>query len=497
MKHGIYSFCSVLDALEEPVFILSQSGGCEYANPAMLGFLGEETTPLRKLKTADFWPGAEAYLGKDGECSAQFERGGHPFMMTLRSFPLENGSTLFRAAAGEEHGGANFHAQRLQTLGMLAGGVAHDFNNILTGILGHITYLKTVLPAAGIHSESLTAIEEGARKASLVTKQILDFSRLDTTEKAGRVDLCDLVRRTYTLLRGAISPRYDLKFHVPGAPLFVLTVEGKLAQVIINLVINARDAIEPDGLVEILLERCPAGEHLKRLFETDLLSAGCYARLSVRDNGSGMSEEVLKRAFEPYFTTKGSRGTGLGLSTVSAIIRQFGGAIEVSSRIGEGTVVDVYLPVVEAGCADDKPKRSAGHPAMRGGNERILVVDDEFPVRNVLSLSLEHLGYRVEIASSGSEAIEKYKAAGGAFDLVILDMLMPQLSGDQVFFRLQEINPALRAVVISGYSSEEAVRSVLDHGGCGFIQKPFTIDELARRVRECIDAGESPESCGS
>ena len=206
--------------------------------------------------------------------------------------------------------------------------------------------------------------------------------------------------------------------------------------------------------------------------------------IQIIDNGSGMSPEVVARIFEPYFSTKKERGTGLGLSTVAAIVREFGGAIVVDSEIGRGTTFAVYLPLLEEEGRDATVKRPTPSSLERG-NERILIVDDEYPVRNVLSLSLQHLGYTVEVASSGIEALEKYGQAG-AFDLVLLDMLMPELSGEETFFKLKEIDPNVSVLVISGYTSERAVTNILDNGGRDFLQKPFTIDELSRKVRECL-----------
>jgi two-component system, cell cycle sensor histidine kinase and response regulator CckA len=407
----------------------------------------------------------------------------------LNVSPLDDGFRLVRVIAGssKKENLKSFHSQRLETLGMLAGGVAHDFNNILAGILGHITYLKTILPGVGSHVESLNSIEEGAKKASLITQQILNFSKLDTTEKAARVNLADLVVKTHALLRGAISPEFVLERVIPEKPVWVLTVEAKMAQVIANLVINARDALKQNGTINVSVEIAEDEAVLCRAFGVTELGAKRYAALKVVDNGTGMPAEVLERAFEPYFSTKKDKGTGLGLSTVQAIVRTFGGAISIDSEINVGTAVTVFLPIVESVEEPQQDASSRRNPhQLEGGSERVLVVDDEYPVRNVLYLSLEHLGYQVDIASSGLEAIEKYSHPANVFDLVILDMLMPHLSGEEVFFRLKEIDPNVRVLVISGFCSEESVRNILDNGGRDFIQKPFTIGELSKKVRECL-----------
>jgi CheY-like chemotaxis protein len=213
-----------------------------------------------------------------------------------------------------------------------------------------------------------------------------------------------------------------------------------------------------------------------------------YARVSVRDNGHGITEEVQRRMFEPYFSTKKALGTGLGLATVLQTVRQFGGAIAVASQVGVGTEILVYLPMLRAVAAAGELNTSA-EVLVAPGRERILIVDDEYPVRNVLSISLDHLGYEVETASSGAEALEKYRAAQQPYDLVILDMIMPQMPGDRVFAELAGLDPAVRVLVISGYSSEAAVQAILDNGGLDFMAKPFTIEELSRKVRQCLAAG--------
>lgn len=362
-----------------------------------------------------------------------------------------------------------FHRERIHTLGMLAGGVAHDFNNLLTGILGHISYLRRILPRTGSHLESVCAIEEGARKASGLTQQILNYSKLDCSEELAEVDLCDLVCRTCRLLKGAILPRYSLSFDVAKQAVVVLANEAKLAQVIVNLVINSRDALDEGGKIEVSVRSVQHNDKT-------------LAQLQVADNGHGMSTDVIKRIFEPYFSTKGSKGTGLGLFTVKAIVESLGGEIQINSDPGQGTNFSVYIPQA----MPEQPlitKDSSGLSSCTGG-ERILIVDDELPVTQVLSLGLKHLGYQVEIAMSGAEAFEKYSKS---FDLVILDMLMPSVSGEEVFAKLRDLNPQLKALLISGFTSEESIRGTLAQGALDFIQKPFTIEELSQKVRECLD----------
>lgn len=477
---------SALNAIAEPICILDREGRCVFANSALRTFLGVPVNlPLDRVA---FWPSFTAREVRLTELTTEFVgTSGERFAVKLAQSDIGGGGLVVRvlASSSKDDDAKTIHSQRLETLGLLSGGVAHDFNNILAGILGHTTYLKTILPASGPHVESLGAIEEGAKKASSITQQILNFSKLDTAQRPSRLDLNALVVKMCGLLRGAISPEFNLEFAVPKQPVAVLGIEGKMAQILINLAINARDAIVSDGKILIAVGESSDPGELARAFDGCELSARRFAVLSVTDNGSGMSPEVVARIFEPYFSTKKERGTGLGLSTVAAIVREFGGAIVVDSEVGRGTTFAVYLPLLEEESRSETTPKKSAIASLERGSERILIVDDEYPVRNVLSLSLQHLGYAVEVASSGIEALEKFSLPG-AFDLVLLDMLMPELSGEETFFKLKEIDPQVGVLVISGYSSERAVRSILDNGGRDFLQKPFTIDDLSRKVRECL-----------
>lgn len=482
-----------LDSLKEPLFIVEDKKGCVFANSALFTFLGISRPADSILPLDEFWPGVKVGSIRGEEIASEFKLvSGAAFAVKLSIQSIRQHTWIVRVLAGVSRSEAlhSFHAHRLETLGMLAGGVAHDFNNVLAGILGHITYLKMILPARGTHTESLGAIEDGAKKASSLTQQILSFSKLEGGEKVSEVNICELVRGACKLLRGAISPEYSLECSLPQTPVCVLAVEGKLAQVIVNLVINARDAVGPEGFIRVSVASVQSEKELGEAFGSVELSSKHYARLTVTDNGHGMSPEIMQKIFEPYFSTKKDKGTGLGLAVVREIVQLFGGAITVKSEVDLGTTISVYLPIVSAPAAEVSLARPtvAKHDLQRG-TERILVIDDEYPVRNVLCVSLEHLGYQVDVAESGREAIEKYEASK-RYDLVLLDMIMPQLSGDQVFVELKKLDPDVRVLVISGFSSEAAVRSILSAGGKGFIQKPFTIEELAKHVRGCLDTGE-------
>lgn len=483
---------AALNSLREPLFLLDKSRRCLFANEALYRFLGLDVATSPKIQTEYFWPDIGDFVRFQDEMTLEFRvRDGDTYLVKLVSRPTAGEITMFRVVSGQSKSDPlnTFHGQRLETLGLLAGGVAHDFNNILTGILGHTTYLKTILPQSGPHVESLNAIEDGTRKGSSITQQILNFSKLDSSSTAAQVDVGDLILRTCTLLRRAISPQYSLETDVSARSIKILCIESQLAQILVNLVFNARDAIENQGKIEVCLSCTDDKELLSEAFGGFDLSSEQYAVLSVTDTGHGMPAELQLKIFEPYFSTKKEKGTGLGLSTVASIVRSLGGTIKVNSVVGVGTQIVLYLPAVSEEATTETTQGSQV-PHLCKGTERILVVDDEYPVRNVLVVSLQHLGYSVESAGSGAEALEIFQRESGNFDLIIMDMLMPNMSGEQLFFELKKLQDDVPVLVISGFTSEESIRSVLTNGGKGFVPKPFTIDELSRRVRGCLD-GES------
>lgn len=379
----------------------------------------------------------------------------------------------------------SLHRERLESLGLLAGSVAHDFNNILTGVLGHVSYLMLTLPENGPHSESLKAIEEGARRAASMTQQILNFSKTDGDDHREEVNLGKCIVGTCNLLKGAFTKQFKFECDIPHEQLWVMSTDAHIAQLIINLVVNARESLTKNGEIRLNLSHVEIGKDFNPCMNPkgNLLEQGHYAQIVVVDNGSGISKEVMGRVFEPYFSTKQGKGTGLGLATVDSIVQSCNGGIDISSQVGVGTRISVFVPLCSA--KSDSITQKATKP--KGGRERILVVDDEDPVRNVICLSLQRLGYDVEIADSGHEALRKFKESRGNFDLVILDMIMPELSGEEVFGRLWDLKPGVRVLISTAYASENTLQAILNNGGTGFLQKPFSVEELAKTVRECLD----------
>jgi two-component system cell cycle sensor histidine kinase/response regulator CckA len=506
---------SLLESLPEPHCVFTHSDlRCVAVNSAFAALIGRNAADMPGLDVRDFWPEVGRQRAESPEESAEFrDQRGEAVIVKVAIYRggTAGAVSVLRVLASVSREAVTqvFHTQRLETLGVLAGAIAHDFNNILTGILGHVAYLQSVLPTPGMHTEAVAAIEEGALRGAGLTQQILTFSRLEAGEQFARVDLPGLVSRVCLLLKGAIPSSVELQWEPPTTAVAVLATEAYLSQVLINLLVNARDAItgggrlgaDPTaspalganaaGKITVQCEPHCAGPDVKRLFGAEPAASG-YCALVVRDTGAGMDDEVKARLFEPYFTTKKQGGTGLGLTTVCSIVKRLGGAIDLTSQLGAGSEFRIVLPRLQeesATLAASQVEALTHEPAPfpRGGGERILVVDDEYAVRNVIGLSLTHLGYTVETAASGLEAINKFSIVGKSFDLVVMDMLMPGLSGEEVFSRLRLLQPDLKVLIVSGFSSEQAVNRVLSRGGLDFIQKPFSIEVLATKVRQCID----------
>lgn len=476
--------------VKEPVFIYDKNGTVLFFNEAFIRLIGGAPSSFLSaappLLVKQFWEGETAPGASMEEFSAKFRASDKSLLsVKLTIEELSSGLRLARvlAALSQTDSAEFFHEQRLETLGLLAGGIAHDFNNALTGILGHVSYLKTVLPTVGPHIESISAIENGAKKSSFMTQQILNFSRVDAYDDVASLDLSQVIVRTCRLLRGAISPEYQFSWKIPDEPVMVFLAEAKIGQVLANLVINARDALSPNGKIQVILEPVVDEETVRACFpEYD--PSQKYAALTVSDNGKGMAQEVQARAFDPFFSTKKSAGTGLGLTTVRTLVTRFRGSVDIESSPGTGTTVRVFFPLEQQNESDSQ--HDSFEEQLVGGTERILVVDDEYPVRNIVTVSLEHLGYSVVGVESGMKAVEILRSDPHAIDLVVLDMLMPQMSGEETFYQLRKIRPTLSVLIMSGFASEDSVRRITREGGKGFIQKPFTVSDLAKKVRESL-----------
>lgn len=377
-------------------------------------------------------------------------------------------------------------AQKMEAIGQLAGGVAHDFNNLLTAILGNVSLLLGSKPPADPDYELLAASEQAAQRATDLTRQLLGFSR-QTMLRLEPANLNASIQEIVAILRRTIDPRIAVAIE-PDPELWTVQADpGQINQVLMNLCINARDAM-PDG-GRLLLQATNVELDAQSGRQQLEARPGEFVRLRVQDTGHGIPPEVKARIFEPFFTTKGpGKGTGLGLAMVYGIVQQHLGWIECYSEVGRGTYFDIYLPRSQQAAVQPKAK-AAATSALRG-SETILLVDDEAVIRNVGRAILQRQGYQVLLAQDGQEAVEIYQREGHRIHLVILDLTMPRLSGRDTLRQLLQINPAVLVLLSSGYTAD-SVPEVGKEGVLGFVNKPYRPQDLTQAIRAALDRGKS------
>jgi two-component system, cell cycle sensor histidine kinase and response regulator CckA len=374
-------------------------------------------------------------------------------------------------------------SQKMEAVGRLAGGVAHDFNNLLTVVSGYTELLLDRLNEADPMAEDLRQVLRAAERGSSLTRQLLAFSRQQIVQPVV-IDLHNHFREMAPMLRRFLRENVELVISVPPETGKVRIDPGQLEQVVVNLVVNARDALPQGGKLTIETLNVDVDTEYARLHTG--LEIGPYVLLAVSDNGVGMTQQTISHLFEPFFTTKErGRGTGLGLSTSYGIVKQNRGVISVYSELGRGSVFKIFLPEVDAPTERDSP--AAKEPGAHRGEEKILVVEDEEDVRRVVREMLEQQGYSVVTASSGSEALALCSASTD-IDLLITDVVMPGMSGRELADQLSACIPDLNVLFVSGYTDTAIVHHGVLNAGVHFLQKPFTPNQLARKVRELLDA---------
>ncbi len=373
-------------------------------------------------------------------------------------------------------------AQKMEAIGQLAGGIAHDFNNLLTVISG---YSEILIDTAGLEEDKrqlVREINEAGERAAALTRQLLAFSRKQVLEPRV-LDLNALIADQQRMLRRLIGEDVTLAVHLDPGLAPVLADPGPLEQVVLNLAVNARDAMPQGG--RLLIETANAELDENYVRARPELAAGQYVRLSVTDNGCGMTPEVVAHAFEPFFTTKGpGQGTGLGLATVYGIVRQSGGHVTVYSEPGLGTTFNVYLPPAQA----ELPAPASAEPRrLPTGTETILLVEDEDAVRAIARHTLVACGYTVLEAANGTDALHRCEQHRGPLDLVVTDVVMPGLAGRLLAERITALRPGTRVLFMSGYPDDAVIRHGVQHADTAFLRKPFTPHALASKVRDVLD----------
>jgi len=377
-------------------------------------------------------------------------------------------------------------AQKMESIGQLAGGVAHDFNNILTVQKGYCEIMKMKLREGDPLAEGVAQIEACTDRATALTRQLLAFSRKQTLQPKV-LDLNELVRNMNDMLRRLIGEDVDLVTVLDRDPAMIMADPGQIEQVLVNLVVNARDAMPGGGRLRVEVSQVALsgddGQH-----SPDVVP-GPYVVLSVTDSGHGMDAAIAKRIFEPFFTTKGEgKGTGLGLSTVYGIVRQSGGDVRVRSEVGRGTTFSVYLPRVDV---EKKHTTSGGDVAAtlgHGQGQSVLVVEDEPALRGLAVLMIERLGYKVAEAADGAEALMLIERQGLQPDVLLTDVVIPGMVGPALAEELRERVPGLKTIYMSGYSDDAVSGRDVLGPDVDFLQKPFTVSDLARAIGRVLGA---------
>jgi two-component system cell cycle sensor histidine kinase/response regulator CckA len=374
-------------------------------------------------------------------------------------------------------------SQKMEAIGALAGGIAHDFNNLLTTILGFADLARAQLEPGASLVEDIDEIISAGNRASALTRQLLTFSRKQLVEPTV-LDLGEVVGELDRMLRRLLGERIELRSLVSADLERVKADRGEVEQVIMNLAINARDAMPRGGCLTIEASNVELDETYA---ETQFgVTPGEYVLLAISDDGTGMDAGTQERIFEPFFTTKeAGKGTGLGLSTVYGIVKKSGGHISVYSEPGKGTTFKVYLPR----CGEGRPAWSQeAAPKPIGGNETILLVEDQEPVRKLTRTILSGYGYRVMEAAGGAEAIEEAHSSKAAIHLVLSDAVMPGMELSEMLDRLGAMHPEARVLLMSGYTDETVLRHHIREKNTSFLPKPFTARGLASKVRQVLDA---------
>jgi len=443
-----------------------------------------ESEYLGQLKTKGYYEGIAAYFTIDG-----------------RKIYIEYHSTLVKPEEGEPCISGTgrdvtervlaerqikklqeqvLQAKKMEAIGVLAGGIAHDFNNLLMGIQGNASLMLLDTNSRHPHHERLKNIEQYVRQGADLTKQLLGFARGGRYE-VRPTDLNELITH-----QNRLFGRTKKEIRIGGKyekDLWTVEVDqGQMEQVLLNLYINAWQATPGGGDLYVQTENVELDEVYVKSFD---LTAGRYVKISITDTGIGMDDATRQKIFDPFFTTKEmGRGTGLGLASVYGIINNHDGIITVYSERGEGTTFNIYLPATASEVGSQKSEASED---VRHGDETILLVDDEEMIIEVGEEMLHALGYKVLIARGGKEAIEIYRENSDQIDIVLLDMIMPDMEGGASYDRLKEINPHIKVLLSSGYSINGQAQDILGRGCDGFIQKPFNMKDLSRKLREILD----------
>jgi two-component system, cell cycle sensor histidine kinase and response regulator CckA len=375
------------------------------------------------------------------------------------------------------------HAQKMESIGTLAGGIAHDFNNLLTAIIGNAQLGLANMADDDPVKDRLMEIEKAGKRAGELTRQLLVFSRRQRIERR-LININDTIGDFLKMLHRIIGEDVEVRFLTDAGLPMVLIDPGQIEQVIMNLAVNARDAMSGGGQLIIEIHTVTLDDSY--CHEHAFIIPGQYVQIVFSDTGSGMDAETQQRIFEPFFTTKDvGKGTGLGLATVYGIIKQHDGFIQVYSEVGHGTTFKIYLPISHDTVEEILPEVQT---KAVGGSETILVVEDELGLRRLAKQILSELGYTVLTAEDGEQAMEIYKASKDQIDLMLVDIIMPKMGGREVYEQLQKMGSKTPIIFMTGYSTEMFQSNFIENKGAALIQKPYSVISLGQKVREVLNA---------
>lgn len=500
LRESEEKYRTILEALKETVYICSPEFEIEYMNPAMIKKIGRDAT------------GEICYqvlYNRDEKCSwcifDQILKGksieyelSNPVdnrFYSINNFPISrsDGSvsklTLARDISELKAMRDQLHqTQKMESIGNLAGGIAHDFNNILFPIIGMSELLLQDLPRDSQGFEFVQEILRAGKRGSDLVKQILAFSR-QSEHKLIPVSVQQVIKEILRLTRATIPSYIEIQDDIPSDCGLIMADPTQLHQVAMNIITNAYHAVESEG-GKISVELKEVEQNSDEL-PGSLLESGRYAVLSISDNGHGMSTDLMEKIYEPYFTTKEEgKGTGLGLAVAYGIIKKHKGDIRVYSEVGKGTTFTIYLPLMEKP-ADTEPIDEIKDSFS--GNERILLVDDEEPIAMLQKQLLERLGYKVAARISSLEAINAFKANPDGYDLIITDMSMPNMTGEQLAKEMMAIRPDIPIIICTGFSERINKEKAEAIGIRGFLMKPVLRSEMARVIRNVLDESKGSE----
>ena len=500
----------LFNSITDPIFILTENGekflDCNDAVLDKYGYTKDEliTLPSLELSIKEEQEQLSHYLNeKNSENSPVFnhsKKNGEKIIVELHKsiITIKNEQVQLviahditeRIQAEEEKRNVQeqlFQSQKMEIVGRLTGGIAHDFNNLLTAINGYSDLALKKLSSDNNAYNDISVIKDCGEKAARLTKQLLGFSRKQVAEKIN-IDLNTTITELEKMLMRLIGEEITLETKLQSSSCMIFADKSQIEQVLVNLVVNARDAIDGFGKIIVSTKKEPLTDEIIKLHNLD--ASNEYIIISVLDTGTGMSKEIQKKIFEPFFTTKDiNKGTGLGLSTVFGIVKQNDGAILVESEEGKGTEFKIYLPQIISEIKEEEIVKVEPE-SLPTGNETILLVDDEDSIRDFLAEILSEQGYKVFEASNGEEGLQVFNECNENIHLLISDVTMPKMGGPELANELRKLQPNIKALFISGNVEDKYINEQTADPNTSFLQKPFTYDSIISIVREILDFDE-------